>query len=193
MQILAQHRFISRPHGLTAPVIASTRSIRLPEKFRALARFRDTADPRRAAGGNSDPLPAELQRRRASGAAFERTKAVLPDSAKGQTALPQSSSRMPSCRAIFGSHSAASEPGCGRHGRSSREGFSETCLIAGAGRATRKLPERPLPRHALARRTKVHTGAADCETDQNTLRPHVRYPRAPPTAPPQRWLGRAVD
>src|SRR6202451_3128975 len=176
--------FISRPRGSTALVIASVISIRLPERFQVLSQFRDSEGPPHAAGGNSDLLRGEHEPPQASGAVFERTTTVLQDSAMGQTVLLQCSSLMPSCRATSGSHSAASAQDCVRPGRSSHEGFCETYLIAGAGKAKRILPGRLLPRRAQVCRTRAQNEELDYAADQKGPCPRTRSQKASPSVLP---------
>src|SRR5580658_2093082 len=138
--VFAQHSFISRPHGSTVPAIESAISIRLPEIFRGWPLFPYSGDPRHAAGGSPDPLPAEHEQRPAAGAAFGPTTTVLQGRAKDQTALAQSSSRRSSWHAIFGLRKAVLARDYARRGRSSRAGFFEIGVIGDAGRGTGTLP-----------------------------------------------------
>ena len=113
--------------------------IRLREKYQGPPLSPCSEVPRRATGGNTGLLPGEHEERPVSGAAFGSITPALPGSAMDQTVFLQWSSRMTSCRAIAGSHSGASKQDYAPRKKSSREGFAEICVIAGAGRGRETL------------------------------------------------------
>src|ERR1700721_3860246 len=138
--VFAQHRFISRPHGLTVPAIESAISIRRPEIFRGRLLFPYSEAPRHAAGGNPDPLPGVHAQPPTAGAAVGPTTTVLQGPATDQTALAQSSSRRSFWRATFGSRKAFLARDYARPGKSSHGGFFEIFVNGDAGTGTGTLP-----------------------------------------------------